>query len=57
MELVAGNMTMKISIQNKGGKEVVKGGLEVSSEVSFEIACHDDRSHFPLLVHVCSPQD
>ena len=27
-------MAIKISVQNKGGKEVVKGGLEVSSEVS-----------------------
>ena len=40
---------MKISIQNKGGKEVVKGGLEVSSEVSFKIAYHDNRSFVPYL--------
>ena len=43
MHLVAGKMAIKVSIQNKGGKEVVKGGLEVSSEVSFEIAFRGDR--------------
>ena len=26
-------MAIKLSIQNRGGKEVVKGGLEVSPEV------------------------
>ena len=27
-------MAIKVSVQSRGGKELVKGGLEVSSEVS-----------------------
>lgn len=30
-------MAIKVSIQNRGGKELVKGGLEVSSEVACRI--------------------
>lgn len=33
----ASNMAIKVSIQNRGGKELIKGGLEVSSEVACRI--------------------
>ena len=50
-------MAITVSIQNKGGKEIVKGGLEVSSEVSLEIPLHSARSLCYFSAHVSSPQD
>ena len=47
---VAGRMAITISIQNKGGKEVVKGGLEVSSGVVVKIARYD-ADLFGLYLH------